>query len=49
MKRWYITYRSSDNDISRIWLTATSKEQAISEAKREYWDIEEIIDCWADR
>lgn len=48
MKKWYITYKSSDGDIARIWLTASSKNQAIQEAKREYWDIKEIIECWSE-
>lgn len=44
MKKFYVDYIDSDDDLCHIWVEANSKEEAIREAKREYWDIKNIID-----
>ena len=44
MKTYYITYiSSSDHDCYTVWTEANSPEEARSNVKSEYWDIEEII------
>ena len=45
MKNYIITYIDKSGDSCSIWIVADSKEEAKREAKREYWDIEEIISC----
>mgnify|MGYP003319980528 CR=1 FL=1 len=45
MKKWKVTYRDEDGDITNVWCTAPSKSDAIEYVKDEYWDIEDIIDC----
>lgn len=44
MKKFYVDYIDTDDDLCHIWVEANSKEEAIREAKREYWDIKNIID-----
>lgn len=45
MKKFYVTYRSSqDHDCCTVWTEAYDKQEAISNVKGEYWDIEEIIE-----
>lgn len=41
--KWNIDYMTSDGDYCHIWVHADTKEDAISEAYREYWDISDII------
>ena len=43
MNKYIIRYNSSDGDTTSVWVYASSKEDAIREAKREYWDIDEIV------
>lgn len=43
MKKFYIDYICTDDDLCHIWVEANSKEEAIRSAKREYWDIKSII------
>lgn len=43
MKDYRITYVTNEGDSCKVWLSAESKEEAESEARQEYWDIEEII------
>lgn len=45
MKNYIITYIDESGDSCKIWIAADSKEEAKREAKREYWDIKEIISC----
>ena len=45
MKNYIITYIDKSGDSCKIWIAADSKEEAKREAKREYWDIKEIISC----
>lgn len=45
MKKYIIKYEDKSGDLSSVWVTASSKEDAKAKAKREYWDIEEIISC----
>lgn len=46
MKKFYIDYTCTDDDLCHIWVEANSKEEAIREAKREYWDIKSIISVY---
>ena len=45
MRNYIIRYIDKSGDSCSIWITANSVEEAKREAKREYWDIEEIISC----
>lgn len=46
MNKYAIDYLSTtDHDMCHVWVKAYSEEDAIYEAQREYWDIEEIICC----
>ena len=45
MKKFIIKYIDKSDDLSSVWVNASSKEEAKSKAKREYWDIKEIIMC----
>lgn len=45
MKKWKVTYRDTDGDITSVWCEATSKNDAIEYIKEEYWDIESIVEC----
>jgi hypothetical protein len=41
---WTIRYISSeDNDAAAVWVYGRNKDEAIENAKDEYWDIDEII------
>ena len=45
---YYVTYTSStDHDCCTVWTEANSKQEAISNVKSEYWDVEEIIEVRA--
>ncbi len=47
MVKYYVTYTSSiDHDCCTVWTEANSKQEAIDDVRSEYWDIEEIIDCY---
>ena len=47
MGKYYVTYTSSiDHDCCTVWTEANSKQEAIDDVRSEYWDIEEIIDCY---
>ena len=43
--RYKVTYIPTydPEDICKIWVEASSKDEAIREAKSEYWDIKDII------
>lgn len=44
MKKYKITYISkTDDDCCSVWCYANSKQDAIDNTKREYWDVKEII------
>ena len=45
MAKFIIKYLDKSDDLSSVWVTADSKEEAKAKAKREYWDIKEIIMC----
>lgn len=40
---WYVDYEDKSGDLCHIWVEAYDKQDAIEEAKHEYWDINEII------
>ena len=42
---WKVYYKPKGDDLAKVWVEAKSREEAIQKAKREYWDIEEIISC----
>ena len=43
MKKYYIDYMDKEGDLSHVWVNADSKQDAEAKAKREYWNIDEII------
>lgn len=43
MKRWIVCYEDKCGDISKVWTSAETEENAIEDVKSEYWDIKEII------
>lgn len=45
MKKWKVTYRDEDGDISSVWCEAPSKQDAINYVEEEYWDIDSIVEC----
>ncbi len=48
MKKYIIGYLTDEDDYCKVWLTASSKEEAVSEFKREYWDWKEIVSVRED-
>lgn len=44
-REWYVRYDDGD-DVSTVWVMATSKEDAIEKAKHDHWDIKEVISCY---
>ena len=45
MKKYIIRYITKDDDCCSVWTMADSKDKAVRETKREYWDIKDIISC----
>jgi len=43
MKEWKVSYTDKEGDLSHVRVFADDKEDAKSEARREQWDIEDII------
>jgi hypothetical protein len=43
-KRWKVSYKDKYEDLTNVWVYADDKEDAKRQARREYWDIERIID-----
>jgi len=43
MKKYYVTYEDKSGDTTNVWTMASSKEDAISNIQREYWDVKRII------
>lgn len=43
MKRWIVCYEDKEGDISKVWTSAETKEDAINDVESEYWDIKKII------
>ena len=41
--RWYIDYEDKSGDLCHIWVEAYDEQDAIENAKHEYWDIANII------
>ena len=41
--RWYIDYEDKLGDLCHIWVEAYDEQDAIENAKHEYWDIVNII------
>ena len=39
MKKFIVKYIDKNDDLSSVWVTANSKENAKQVARREYWDI----------
>lgn len=46
MKHWYITYEDKSGDISHVHTYARTKQDAIDDTFSEYWDCENIIECY---
>ena len=43
ISRWYIDYEDKSGDLCHIWIEAYDEQDAIENAKHEYWDIVNII------
>lgn len=43
-KKWKVSYKDKYDDLTNVWVYANDKEDAKRQARREYWDIERIID-----
>lgn len=43
MKRWIVCYEDKDGDISKVWTSAETEEDAKDYVRSEYWDIKNII------
>ena len=43
MKKFIVKYTDKSGDLSSVWVSADSKEEAKRVAKMEYWDITDII------
>lgn len=43
MAKYYVDYEDKSGDLTHVWVEADSKEDAIYEAKHEYWDIKKIL------
>lgn len=41
--KFYVDYEDKEGDLCHVWVNASSKQEAEGQAKREYWDIENII------
>lgn len=46
MARWIIKYTDKYDDLSSVWVEASSREDAINQVKREYWDVADIVDAY---
>ena len=44
-KKYTVKYLTKDGDLCSVWTSAASKEEAIANIKREYWDINKIVLC----
>lgn len=42
--KYIIDYLDKEGDLTHVWLNADSESEAECEARREYWDIDRIID-----
>jgi hypothetical protein len=47
MKTYYIDYIDKQGDLCHVWVEAVSKEDAKLQVRREYWNVNEIISCYA--
>lgn len=43
MKKYYVDYIDTSDDLCHVWVEASSKEDAKRQVKHEYWDIKDII------
>jgi hypothetical protein len=41
--KFYVDYEDKEGDLCHVWVNAESSSDAEAQAKREYWDIENII------
>lgn len=41
--KYYVDYMDKGRDLCHVWVDADSKQDAISQVRSEYWDIDEII------
>ena len=46
MKKYIVKYTDKSGDLNSIWVAADSKEEAKYQARREYWDVDDIISCY---
>ena len=43
MKRFKVSYEDKDGDLSNVSVFADDVEGAKAQAKREYWDIDRVV------
>jgi hypothetical protein len=41
--KFYVDYLDESGDYCHVWVDADSMDDAINQAKREYWDIDTIV------
>lgn len=41
--KFYVDYEDKEGELCHVWVNASTKQEAEAQAKREYWDIENII------
>lgn len=44
MKTFYISYLDSEGDLCHVHVEAFDKEDAELQVRREYWNVEEILE-----
>lgn len=48
MKKFIIKYTDKSGDLTSVWVTAENADDAVRTARREYWDICDIVDVYED-
>ena len=43
MKKYYIDYVDKSEDLCHVWVEAEDKQDAESQVRSEYWNIDHII------
>lgn len=42
--KYYIDYMDNCGDLNHVWVNADSESEAECKVRREYWDIDRVID-----
>ena len=43
MDKYIVKYTDKCGDLSTVWVTADSKDDAKKQVRREYWDVQDIV------